>query len=177
MSILEGEGLEALSIRRVAREIGVSHPAVLHHFGCASELRAAMAHRGFVDLDRAMEEATVRVIEPEARFQALGVAYATYGFAHPTLFRLMFRCSSFRQHWSEASEAAAERSFERVRRACLSGMPDCDAERLATLAWSAMHGAMMLWLDGPFQLRFGSPSVVSQVAKSVTELLPWSEGV
>ena len=48
--LLEREGPDAVRVARVAEEMGVSHPAILHHFGCADGLREALYRQISIDL-------------------------------------------------------------------------------------------------------------------------------
>src|SRR3954469_7363368 len=86
-------GDAALSLRAVARKVGVSHAAPYHHFDGKESLLDAIAASGFEKLDAALEGA-LRPLEgrpPLERFHALGPAYARFAVAEPSLFRLMFQ--------------------------------------------------------------------------------------
>ncbi|MDQ3273297.1 MAG: TetR/AcrR family transcriptional regulator, partial [Pseudomonadota bacterium] len=52
--LLPTRGAEALTLREVAREAGVSHGAPYHHFGSREALLAAIAERGFEGLTAVM---------------------------------------------------------------------------------------------------------------------------
>src|SRR5262245_55034044 len=82
--LLEKEGLNALSLREVARRAGVSHNAPYRHFPDRDRLLAALAEEGFAELGRALGEAGKR--GPRER----GEAYVRFALTHPQRFRLMF---------------------------------------------------------------------------------------
>src|SRR4051794_7332976 len=50
LAVLEAEGVDAVTVRRVAREAGVSHGAPLRHFSTRADLLAAVAATGFAQL-------------------------------------------------------------------------------------------------------------------------------
>src|SRR5580693_3412849 len=76
--ILEAEGPQALSLRAVAREAGVSPAAPYHHFKDKSDLLQAVAKEGWMELGAAVAKA--RVLAPDARsaMTNIGVAYVCF---------------------------------------------------------------------------------------------------
>ncbi|NUW37683.1 TetR/AcrR family transcriptional regulator [Nonomuraea sp. SMC257] len=87
--LLAQEGLQALSTRRVAQEVGTSTTAVYNLFGDKAGLLRAMFLAGFARL--AQEFAAVpRDGDPEADLMALGYAYRAAALANPHLYELMF---------------------------------------------------------------------------------------
>src|SRR5436309_10242858 len=106
VALVEAEGVGAVSLRRVAREAGVSPGAPYHHFADRSALLAAIAVRGHEllerDLRRARQEAPTAV-------RALGAMVETYvRFAreHPAHLHLMLRSELWQpEHHPEAHTA------------------------------------------------------------------------
>src|SRR5690242_4627498 len=95
LELIAESGLDALSLREVARRAGVSPGAPYHHFESREQLLTALAVDGFALLGEAMRSArdaagAEDVIE---RFGAIGEAYVRFALAHPAHFRLMFRPS------------------------------------------------------------------------------------
>lgn len=151
--ILE-RGLDALSLREVARRAGVSPAAPYHHFATRQELLAALAIDGFALLARAMAGARDAAAGRSAvqRFCATGEAYVRFALAHPAHFRLMFRPSLSgqlpldgppKQAFDILLGGAAELLEDPALRAHI------DRRGLVLLAWSQVHGAAELLLDGP----------------------------
>jgi AcrR family transcriptional regulator len=89
-TILEHEGLAALSLRGVARAAGVSPAAPYHHFPDKQALRDAVAEQGFEALTLAMTTRMGNKKDPQARLEASGVGYVTFAVENPALFALMF---------------------------------------------------------------------------------------
>lgn len=83
VTILEAEGLEALSLREVARRAGVSHNAPYRHFADREALLAALAAAGFERWAEAMTATGGDRLE-------IGVAYVKFAVDHPQMFDLMF---------------------------------------------------------------------------------------
>jgi AcrR family transcriptional regulator len=87
---LTAHGIEAFSLRQVAKRAGVSHAAPAHHFGDANGLLTALAAEGFRQF-RAMQAVREAVADktPRAQMIAAGLGYVDFALARPALFRLM----------------------------------------------------------------------------------------
>jgi AcrR family transcriptional regulator len=88
MAILESEGQATLSVREIARRIGVMQTAPLHHFDKAG-LLAAISAPGFRKLFDFRMEALKDKRDPRERLMTAMLAYAEFALAHPALFHLM----------------------------------------------------------------------------------------
>jgi AcrR family transcriptional regulator len=94
LALLEKKGLGAVSLREIARKVGVSPRAPYRHFADKSALLAAMAEEGFRRFAAALggsrgARGSARG-SPRRRLQALGAAYIDFAVAHPHLVALMF---------------------------------------------------------------------------------------
>ena len=88
--VLQDEGLGALSLRRVAREVGVAPSAVYNHFKNREALLAAVAADGYHQLE-ALENKVYRGSgNPEQRLRKLARDYLHFAADNPNLYRLMF---------------------------------------------------------------------------------------
>jgi len=149
--ILETEGVDALTLRAVARAVGVSHTAPKNHFGdlqgLLSELAAVGYRRSGAALVRAMEAAGA---DPRLRMRAMGRAYVAFACAHPGLFVLMYRGERLDMTRASLREAI-EGTRQALRDATLSVASDAPPLQLAaraTASWALVHGFAMLLLDG-----------------------------
>ena len=90
--ILENEGIQALTLRAVARAAGVSHTAPKNHFDDLSGLLTELAADGYqrlaVALAKGIEEGGS---DPRKMIRSMGRAYLAFVKEHPGLFTLMFR--------------------------------------------------------------------------------------
>jgi len=139
--ILEKEGLDAVTLREVARRAGVSHNAPSRHFPDREALLAALAGEGFAKLGEAQQEAAAT-----GGARALGEAYVRFALAHPQRFRLMFGGRvSIASH--PALREAALKTFDAVAKAMAARVPGPSARDAAVAAWSLVHGLALLLLD------------------------------
>ncbi|MGY2002487.1 TetR/AcrR family transcriptional regulator [Blastococcus sp. SYSU DS1024] len=129
-------GVGAVSIRALARAVGVSHAAHRHHFSSRVGLLTALAAEGHRLLARALEEAAA------TDFREVGVAYVRFARDHPGHFAVMFTPDVLDPADGELSAARA-RTF-----AVLQGGADAlssagrvdDARAAVVAAWSLVHG-------------------------------------
>ena len=80
-------GLSAMSLRKVAARVGVTHPAASHHFGDKTGLLTALAAEGYRSLADALRSAHGE----GGDLLDLGVAYLRFAHDHRPLFEVMFR--------------------------------------------------------------------------------------
>jgi AcrR family transcriptional regulator len=130
--VLEKEGLEALSLRELARRVGVSHNAPYRHFPDRDSLLAALAAEGFEILGDALQSRARR---------EMGEAYVEFALAHPQRFRLMFGGVVRLGQRDPRAYEGLRQSFADLGE---------DAKYAAAAAWGLVHGLSHLLLDGHF---------------------------
>jgi AcrR family transcriptional regulator len=153
-SVLAETGIEGFSLRRVAREVGVSHSAPAHHFGDTQGLLAALATDGFTRFLAAMQARQNAAATQDARalLTASGLGYMDFALDAPALFSLMF--GSERVDFCDpALDQAATAAFDHLAQdiARLRGAsPYEDAEAMTDVmaAWSMVHGFAALLMAG-----------------------------
>lgn len=142
--VIAEEGVESLSLRDVARRLGVSHQAPYRHFESRDHLLAEIMRRCFEDFARQLD-ARPRHRAPDADLGSLGEQYLQYAAQHPLEYRLMFGTP-----WPQAAphpELAADavHAFD-VLRDALRRIHGSGREMAATVdldalfIWSCMHG-------------------------------------
>lgn len=155
LDMLEAQDQGDVSLRELARRVGVSPNAAYRHFPDKEALLAALAARGFQQLASRQAEAGAAEADPRMAFRAMGLAYVHFARQHPALFRLMFGrfCNTDGARRSEELMAAGALAVEGLRRgvAQAAGLPEADAAVIrvhALRAWSLVHGLSLLVLDG-----------------------------
>lgn len=163
---LEEEGPAGLSLRKLGRALGVTPGAPYRHFEDKDALLAALATLAFQRLRAAMVAGQGQSVDGQERLRGLGTGYLTFASQNRELFRLMFGWNPAREvpELCEAGDAAFE-AFAEVLHACEEqGLLRQGAQPAGLLAWSAVHGAAFLMIDG----RLGVCEV-SQNPKAVLE--------
>src|SRR3954469_6041803 len=173
LRLIDTQGLQARSVREVARRAGVTHGAPYHHFSDRASLLAALAEDGFELLVAAMrsEQAKSRPA-PDEQLAAVGRGYVAFALAHPAYFKVMFRpeLSYGRPVYTGGTRAyevlvASVTALQRANRA-----RGIDRELIVLSSWSLVHGLTSLWLDGPLRTRY-SPRKMQKLTRAITALV------
>jgi AcrR family transcriptional regulator len=172
-SVVESDGVDALSLRELARRLGVSHAAPAHHFADKAALLAEVAADGFTELAGALEAASRVGRTPAARLREVGRSYLRFALRRPGHYRVMFGRELRGLATSPRLAETGTRAYQALETAVAAAMPEARAraqERVADaafLAWSSTHGAAMLLLDGP---KLTSPLTDAAVAARIDRL-------
>jgi AcrR family transcriptional regulator len=157
--LLEKEGPAGLSLRKLGRQLGVTPGAPYRHFEDKEALLAALAANGFRELRAEILAGQENGIDAEERLKQAGVGYLRFATGHPELFRLMFGWMPSRDipELCEAGDAAFA-AFESVLQACEDdGLLSRSVNDAGLLAWSAVHGAAFLLIDGRLKVDEPAP--------------------
>jgi AcrR family transcriptional regulator len=152
LALLEAGGPGELSLRRAARDIGVSQTAPLYHFGNKLGLLVAVATEGFHMLLAHRRARLASESSARGRLRAAMLAYVEFGVAHPALFRLMTGPDVRNNSNDPALEQAASEAFGLLRE-CVDaylreiGKPTDDVHRASLAAWATSHGIVTILLD------------------------------
>ncbi|QKG71483.1 TetR/AcrR family transcriptional regulator [Erythrobacter mangrovi] len=144
MAALEGREGKDVSLRELARTVGVSPTAVYRHFPDKKALADALATEGLKMLYDAQKAASDAAGDGPGAFAATGRAYVRFALAHPALFRFMFTLGDPILNRPENDQAQALLAANTLK---ITGDKE-KAERLALQAWAIAHGIAMLMLDG-----------------------------
>ncbi|MEO1062505.1 MAG: TetR/AcrR family transcriptional regulator [Actinomycetota bacterium] len=154
---IEAGGPASVSLRSLARELGVSNAAPKNHFVDKAALFAGVAIEGFSGLIAALER-SVRPGSDTALVDA-GVAYVAYALEHPAHFAVMWQPDLFAGNAGVvARRAAAYDELVRVITAARTDLADPShrADR-ANRAWAVAHGWAALLLSGSLTVPSGTP--------------------
>lgn len=144
-TILARGGEDALSIRELCAQVGVTAPTIYHHFGDKDGLVAEVVDACFAEFDRAIASGPMPADPVEALAWAFD-RYVAYGVAHPAHYRLLFERRLPKPTPSGiASYARLEHLVEAIRAAGRLRLPVADA---APAFWAAVHGVTMLVIAG-----------------------------
>ena len=135
--LLEEEGAEALTMRRLAERVGIQAPSLYKHLPDKAALEAAIIATGLEEAAAAFEAAVDGSDEP---LPALAAAYRGFALAHPHLYRLMHNGPLPRHRLPPGLE---DRTAAPLLRAAGS-------RARARALWAFAHGMIMLELDHRF---------------------------
>jgi AcrR family transcriptional regulator len=154
-AISESGSVRTLSLRGVARSVGIAATSVYLHFSDIDSLARAVVDNGFEELDRAREAATNGVSDPVLALMAGCGAYGEFATTHGGLYRVMFDLESeanpslAKGFSSPRSQQSFDRLVESIRRCRASDVPRIESRELALLLWASLHGLVSLRISRP----------------------------
>ena len=153
LDILEHEGPEAVSMRRVAQAVGITPMAIYHHFPSREALLTTVTDREFAKLLSHIQAHPVRGTAEE-RLIAVMEGYVDYAFAQPRVFDFVF---------SRVRPGARQfpKDFQARRSPTLNPIADLlaaemekghlkkdDVWEVAFALWAHVHGYLVLYRAG-----------------------------
>ncbi len=153
-SEIEKVGWEALSLRELAKMLGVSRAAPYRHFSNKESLLKALAELGSEELLCNYKKAAETEIQPQLRLRAVCTCYLGFAEQKPELYRLIFASES---DWRKLSiEALADEEvvnaedkpklfttfefFEQLIADALGCEEKQKVRNAALLSWCLIHG-------------------------------------
>jgi AcrR family transcriptional regulator len=154
-----------LTLRGVAKRLGIAAPSIYRHFPDIQHLKLAVVERSFAEFARARDAATPQTTDPAQALLARCRAYCRFALANPGPYRFLF------SHHAPTGDPgrplvgmpafdALAASIRRCQQAGLARATD-DPAWLAAQVWAALHGLVLLRLNAP---GFPWPAPVEQLA-------------
>ena len=155
MQMIEANRPGLLSLRRLAKEVGVTPSAVYNHFSDKSALMLAIKIRLYEEINQYFEERVDAAADPEAALLASCLAYYHFSQQYPAHFHILFS-STLPMDWSTPQTVETScRSIVRTRKLVFEiyqkyQIPCSEEEVVNTtlLIWSQLHGIVALKRSG-----------------------------
>lgn len=154
------EGLQGISMRKLAALCDITAPAIYKHFQDKDSLIAAIIEEGFHHLEKEMQLA-LRGRTAASRLKKTGLAYRDFALKQPAFYQLIFMSTAQDHGLAQVAHSAKQQlspSFQfllmRITE-CLaekhhaksnSTVKQADALEAAARAWSFWHGMVALYL-------------------------------
>lgn len=145
VEIVDEAGIESLSLRSLARDLGVSAPALYDHIDSKESLLRLMAREGYANLAARWERLDTQDVA--AWIRATSHSYVAFALERPGLFSVMFRfrpavVSGPGEVEDDVATAVFEQALQVLTRAVDDGTLAAGTPiELALALWAAMHGA------------------------------------
>lgn len=171
--LVDREGVDALSMRALAREAGVSSAAPFRHFAERQVLLHTVAERAAEELGHKLDEATAECSDALTQLRATSVAYVRFAAEHPALFDLI--------HSTEVASRRSSGVVDDERRLKLIALivegqnagliPEADPELIALTSEALIHGLARMIVDRHPRVRDLSSEDARRLALAMTQLL------
>lgn len=170
-----GHTHESLSLRAVAREVGIAATSIYLHFPDKPALLLAVYERHFAELAQRIGEAIADHADPAAQLRAVAVAYWRFAEEHPDAYHVMFTVP--------VTEANTRLPVERrpgtglilvvqdvITRCIDAGLtPALDPYCAALCLWTSLHGHITMRAARPY---LGWPAPESLLDTLLSTYLP-----
>ena len=173
LEILSEKGIEGLSLRKVARKVGVSHTAPYNHFTDKQGLLAAISTAGHEHLHQLLLDTfeKSRIQSSDIIFD-IAWAYLQFGLAHPAKFKLMFSGALEEERAHPEFVAISRKTialFEEIIVYCQSKgqLPAGRVEDIAVKLWSLVHGFTYLMLENQFPIEYLQDQDIKGMLKQI----------
>jgi AcrR family transcriptional regulator len=140
-ALLDAEGPQALTMRRIAGTLGIKAPSLYKHVPDKTSLEALVVAAGFAELAATLAAAAAGHADGAGNLAAIARAYRAYAVAHPHLYRLMNYQPLRRDLLPAGLEAAAAQPLAEA-----AGHDEARARAM----WAFAHGMVSLEIDGRF---------------------------
>jgi len=157
LAILEAEGPQAVSMRRIAKEVGVTPMAIYHHFPSREALLDKVVDTEFERLAEFFRK-PVNGSSAAARIAHIMDGYMDYALAHPRIFDYVFASprpgarrfpEDFRARRSPTLNVTADALASWMR---TGEVKRDDVWEVAMGLWAGVHGYLALYRGGRFNL-------------------------
>ena len=145
------DGVEAVTMRAIARKIEYTPTTIYHHF---RDKHALLLELCTIDMQRLGQafQSIGRIEDPAERTRRFGLAYVDFGVDHPGIYRFLFMTPKPDVMSEAASNTSPEQNaylmlLESVREGIAAGRyrPEFDdPHQLAQLLWGGLHGIVAL---------------------------------
>jgi AcrR family transcriptional regulator len=142
--LAEAEGWDAVTTRRLSAEIEYSQPVLYAHFANMDQLAAAVAIDGFGELAETLNAARAGAATTTDALRQLAHAYVDFARRNPALYDAMFTRSTTLHFAAEDTPPELEAAFTELRNVVAALAEHQDADTLAEVLWSALHGLVTL---------------------------------
>lgn len=178
-TLLEANNIASLSLRAVAKEVGVSHTAPYRHFKDKESLLAGLAAVGFNRLAGQLAAAVAaHPGEPAAQLQEAAQQYMQLALENPQCTQLMFSDILPCDDTYPELKASGDAAFDGLKTIIEEGQErgvfkQGEIELLALSAWSGIHGLSLLAIGGNLpdilSIDFDTRTLISAVTTTMLE--------
>jgi AcrR family transcriptional regulator len=151
LKLIERKGVDALTLREIGKQLGVSRTAAYKHFKDKDALLFAISEAGFIEFGNVVEAARKEAGDGfAAQMDALALAYVRFANEHRAEFEVMFAAAVLEPGGAEKAGGGRNlRILEEIIREAQKTGEVCqgDPVLLARVIWAMVHGASMLRID------------------------------
>lgn len=165
---------QAVTLRSVAREVGISAPSIYGHFSDRDAIVEAVVSESLEQLHLAVADAVSAHPDPVEGLYAGCSAYVEFGVSEPARYRVLFGWSrpKGQSPQSDTRGLAAFNTLVTNLDACVAAGRSASTDTFvdAVSIWTSLHGQVMLRADLP-EFPWPSTDTVGEMVRSLARLV------
>ena len=172
--IIKEQGVESLSMRKLADLVGVSRTAPYHHFKDKNTLLCALAEQGFYEQEQILSNLMKQEHSARERFTKYVYLYLEYAQLHSETYDLMYGRTIWKAGKpNEALKLASKRTFKtwiewvEVLQAQKVLTDSNTPLRIGQTTWASLHGLARLFIDGIYLEQSDLSDMIEQMVKNL----------
>jgi AcrR family transcriptional regulator len=154
--MIASEGIESLSLRKLADKVGVSRTAAYHYFDDKNDLLCAIASDGFRQWQQLVMQSEKENQTERQKFEQYLIKYMVFATHHPEEYELMFgRCIWKQSQSTKELQTIAHGTFQHqvdmmAYWQSIGLVKGDNPLRTAQIIWGTLHGIAKLFIDGVY---------------------------
>ncbi|WP_417529130.1 TetR/AcrR family transcriptional regulator [Marinomonas shanghaiensis] len=172
--IIKEQGVESLSMRKLADTVGVSRTAPYHHFKDKNALLCALAEQGFHEQEHMLRALRAQSNTATEGFKKYVHIYLEYALQHNEVYDLMYGRTLWKAgNPSDSLKAASKQTFK----AWIDWVEELQEQnvlpnnntplRIGQTTWASLHGLARLFIDGIYLGTEDLPDMIEQMIKNL----------
>jgi AcrR family transcriptional regulator len=155
-SMIAQKGIESLSLRKLAEQVGVSRTAAYHYFQDKNALLCAIAANGFKRWEVSLDQLNANQLPHKDKFEQYMLSYIAFATNNPEEYELMFgRCIWKQSKCTEELQNISHKTFQHqvdmIQYWQSIGLVIGNHPvRVAQIIWGTLHGIAKLFIDGVY---------------------------
>lgn len=166
--LLSQEGYRNFSLRKVARDVGVSATSVYLHFDSKDHLIHTLMEESIDYLNGKLEEVSIRKLEPIQKLQALAYEYVSFALQYPKEYQILYMAGTGEMaRYPKDKFRKVRQGYEIVTRAIEEGvdrglLDETQPRITAYTFWAQLHGVMSVVLSRRLDNRIDRNEFIEQ---------------
>lgn len=172
--IIKEQGVESLSMRKLADVVGVSRTAPYHHFKDKNALLCALAEQGFHQQEKILNDLITQKHSARESFTQYVYLYLEYAQLHSETYDLMYGRAIWKAGQpNESLKAASKHTFKvwiewvEVLQNEKILTSSNTALRIGQTTWASLHGLARLFIDGIYLEQSDLSEMIDQMVKNL----------
>ena len=173
--LLFKEGYRNFSLRKIAREVGVTATSIYLHFDSKDHLVHTLMEESIEELNNQLQDVVKGLFDPIKKLEALAHVYVNFALKNPREYQILYMVSSDEMsRYPKEKFRQARRGYEIVTDALQEGVAkdilDEPRPRIAAYTfWAQLHGVMSVVLSKRLDNRIDQQEFIEDAIEHIIQ--------